>query len=308
MFQMLFLLLIGFSTSIVFGQVPFPPLPQPVTAFSFEDKNWNIEATTTPKSGLLHAPTPTSIPGARVIKTLELKALLDANRNVVVVDVLDSKTRKSIPGAFWLPGAGDGQFYAAEKSRFTTALEKLTGGDKTRPLVFLCISSECWLSYNASLRALEAGYKDVIWYRGGTNSWTGASFELTKPESVQADALLLNDIKAQNGIQLSVDELRQLMPGAKVTNRTAAGSTRYWTNELDGKFVASSDNGATTRRPSTAQGTWHVGDHGTYCVTLEWRTASENWCRYIFKVGEKYYGVSSVVNGTTKAHEFEFAK
>jgi len=59
-----------------------------------------------------------------------------------------------------------------------------TGGDKTRPLVFLCISSECWLSYDASLHALEAGYKDVIWYRGGTNSWTGAILEWTKPESV----------------------------------------------------------------------------------------------------------------------------
>ncbi|MBX3681485.1 MAG: hypothetical protein KF731_02195 [Thauera sp.] len=121
---------------------------------------------------------------ARVIKTLELKALLDVNKDVVVVDVLDSKNRRSIPGAFWLSGAGDGQFFAAEKNRFAAALEKLTGGDKTRPLVFLCVSSECWLSYNASLHALEAGYEDVIWYRGGTNAWTGASLDWTKPESV----------------------------------------------------------------------------------------------------------------------------
>jgi PQQ-dependent catabolism-associated CXXCW motif protein len=176
--------LIGFFPVLVFGQVPFPPLPQPNTAFSFEDKDWNVEPTTEPRSGRPHAPTPTSIPGARVIRTLELKALLDASNNVVVVDVLDSKTRKSVPGAFWLSGAGDGRFFAAEKSRFAAALEKLTGGDKTRPLVFLCISSECWLSYNASLHALEAGYKDVIWYRGGTNSWTGASLEWSEPESV----------------------------------------------------------------------------------------------------------------------------
>ncbi len=177
--------LVCFSPALVFGQVSFPQLPQPIAAFAFEDKDWRIEATTTPKRApLYHAPTPTSIPGARVIKTLELKALLEANKNVVVVDVLDSKTRKSIPGAFWMPGAGDGQFFAAETSRFSAALEKLTGGDKTRPIVFLCLSSECWLSYNASLHALEAGYKDVIWYRGGTNSWTGASLEWKKLESV----------------------------------------------------------------------------------------------------------------------------
>lgn len=126
--------------------------------------------------------------------------------------------------------------------------------------------------------------------------------------SAQADALLLNDLKAQNGIQLSVEELQQLMPRAKVTSRTEGGSTRYWTNEPDREFVASSDNGATTHRSSQAHGTWHIGDNGTYCVTLEWRTTSENWCRYLFKVGEKYYGVSSIASGTTKAHEFEFSK
>lgn len=184
MIRALGLLLIGIFPALVFGQVAFPPLPQPVTTFSFEDKDWNVEATATPKGGRPHAPTPTSILGARTIKTLELRALLETNRNVLVVDVLDSKTRKSVPGAFWLSGAGGGQFFAAEKSRFATALEKLTGGDKSRPLVFLCISSECWLSYNASLHAIEAGYKDVIWYRGGTNAWTGASLELTRPENV----------------------------------------------------------------------------------------------------------------------------
>ncbi len=184
MIRALVLLLVSLFPTLVFGQIPFPPLQQPITTFSFEDKDWSVEATATPNKGRPHAPTPTSIPGARVIKTLELKALLETDKNVVVVDVLDSKTRKSIPGAFWLSGAGDGQFFAAEKTRFATALEKLTGGDKNRPIVFLCFNSECWLSYNASLHALEAGYKDVIWYRGGTNSWTGASLEWTTPERV----------------------------------------------------------------------------------------------------------------------------
>ena len=185
MIRALAVFLIGIFPSLVFGQVPFPQLPQPITTFSFEDKDWSVEATTTPNRGpRYHAPTPTSIPGARVIKTLELKELLATNKSVLVVDVLDSKARKSIPGAFWMSGAGDGQFFGAEKSRFSTALEKLSGGDKTRPIVFLCLNSECWLSYNASLHTLEAGYKDVIWYRGGTDAWRGASLEWKKPESV----------------------------------------------------------------------------------------------------------------------------
>jgi len=177
-------ILILIFSSLALAEVPFPPLPQPMTSFSFEDKDWEIKPTTTPATRQYHSPTPMSIPGGRVIKTLELRALLESNDKVVVVDVLNSKTRKTIPGAFWMYGAGDGSFFAAEQNRFATALEKLTQGEKDRPIVFLCLNSECWLSYNASLHAIEAGYSDVIWYRGGTDSWRGASLEWKEPEKV----------------------------------------------------------------------------------------------------------------------------
>ena len=125
--------------------------------------------------------------------------------------------------------------------------------------------------------------------------------------------LVLNDIKAQNGVQLSADELKQLMPNAKVVSYTKDGSTRYWKNEPNGKFVASSDVRRDPTLPvkgkiANAQGKWHVGDNGTYCVSLEWPRRSESWCRYIFKVGEKYYGVKSVDDGTVAAHEFKISK
>lgn len=183
--RVLFALFVCLSPLMAIGQVPFAPLPQPITSFGLENKDWGVEAIKSLKRSPYHAPTPTSIPGARVIKTLELKALLESHKSTVVIDVLDSSARNTIPGAFWMSGAGDSQFYAAEKGRFSASLEKLTAGDKTRPIVFLCISSECWLSYNASLHALEAGYKDVIWYRGGTNAWVGANLERKPPEVVK---------------------------------------------------------------------------------------------------------------------------
>jgi PQQ-dependent catabolism-associated CXXCW motif protein len=151
--------------------------------FSYENKDWGVAATASIKRGSPHAPTPTTIPGGRVIHTLELKALLAQNKDVVVVDVLDSKVRHTVPGAWWMSGAGSAEMYGAEMSRFTAALEKLTVGDKARPVVFLCLSSECWLSYNASLRAIEAGYKDVLWYRGGSDAWKGASLDLAEPKA-----------------------------------------------------------------------------------------------------------------------------
>jgi len=130
------------------------------------------------------------------------------------------------------------------------------------------------------------------------------------PLAAQAADLTLNDIKTQNGVQLSADELKKLLPNAKVVSYFSE-STRHWRNEPDGKFVASSDVRRDPNRPgkvANAQGTWHVGDNGTYCVTLEWPRRSESWCRYIFKVGEKYYGVKTVADGTVTAYEFEFSK
>jgi len=137
---------------------------------------------------------------------------------------------------------------------------------------------------------------------------------LAFPMAAQAESLLLNDLKSRNGVQLSADELKQLMPNAKVVSYYVEGGTsvRRWTNESDGKFVASSDVGRDIglkmRKSASAPGTWHVGENGTYCVTIDWRQRSENWCRYIFKVGEKYYGVKTVNDGATVAHEFEFSK
>ena len=184
MIRALAALFLSVIPAIAFGQIAFPQLPPPVATFSFEDKDWGVGPTASPKRSPYHAPTPTTIPGARVIKTLELKALLDSSKDVLVIDVLESKTRKSVPGAVWMVGAGGGQFFRSEQLRFATALEKLTGGDKARPIVFLCLNAECWLSYNAALHAVEAGYRDVIWYRGGTDAWRGASLDWKTPDSV----------------------------------------------------------------------------------------------------------------------------
>jgi hypothetical protein len=137
-----------------------------------------------------------------------------------------------------------------------------------------------------------------------------ATILLALPLAGQAGDLVLNDLKAQNGIQLSADELHQLIPNAKVVSYLD-GSTRNWTNGSDGKLVAYGDARGSLKRlqaSATAHGTWHIGKNGAYCVSLEWPKRSEKWCKYIFKVGGKYYGVKSVTDGTATAHEFEFSK
>ena len=52
-----FLLLICLFPTFSFGQIAYPSLPQPLTRFSFEDKDWAVAATANPKK-VTHGPRP----------------------------------------------------------------------------------------------------------------------------------------------------------------------------------------------------------------------------------------------------------
>ena len=125
-----------------------------------------------------------------------------------------------------------------------------------------------------------------------------------------AQGVSVADVKTKNGVQLSAEDLKRLMPGAKVVSYTNAGSTRRWENNTDGTFVASSDSKGSASgraRPSSGNGTWRVDDKGRYCATIQWPASFEEWCRYIFKVGDKYYGFGKL-DDSAQGSEFEFAK
>lgn len=118
------------------------------------------------------------------------------------------------------------------------------------------------------------------------------------------------DVRAGKGVQLSAQELRELLPGAKVISRTREGSTRHWQNKADGTFSATSDGrGVSGGRNAyaSAEGTWQVTDNGRWCVKIPWPRAPDDWCRYMFKLGDKYYGVGTL-SEEAPASEFEFSK
>jgi rhodanese-related sulfurtransferase len=51
-------------------------------------------------------------------------------------------------------------------------------------MVFFCANVRCWLSYNASLRAVRLGYTGVRWYRGGIEAWGLGGGALVEPKLV----------------------------------------------------------------------------------------------------------------------------
>ena len=122
--------------------------------------------------------------------------------------------------------------------------------------------------------------------------------------------LTLKDVKQQGGMQVSADEAKTLLPGAKVTSLANNGATRRWDNAADGKFVATTDNANDigSNRHRTVQGNWHIGDNGAFCVELAWSAGPEKWCRFLFRLGDKYYGFNSLTNASGIAYEYAFSK
>ena len=151
-----------------------------VWPFADEERDWGVPPTRELRQAPYSAPTPTEIPGAKLLSTRELHSMLILAPTPVLVDVASGDGHSTIRGAYWIPGAGRGShFLDPLQAQLAEYLEKLTNGEKARPLVFFCVNAQCWLSYNASLRAAALGYLRVFWYRGGIAAWQDAGLPLS---------------------------------------------------------------------------------------------------------------------------------
>jgi len=134
-------------------------------------------------------PTPATLKGARVVTTDEAHALWRAG-TAAFVDVLPrpprprdlpagtiwrDKPRHNIPGSVWLPDTGYGELAAVTLEYFRAGLARATQGDRDKALVVYCLK-DCWMSWNAAKRALEMGYRNVVWYPDGTDGWRASQF------------------------------------------------------------------------------------------------------------------------------------
>ncbi len=127
---------------------------------------------------------PKSLKGAASVPSTEAaKALFDAG--AVFIDVYPRAPKppnlpkstvwrepahRSIAGAHWLPNVGYGVISAEIQGYFTAHLERLTGGDNAKPVVFFCLR-DCWMSWNAAKRAMSMGYTTVHWFPDGSDGW-----------------------------------------------------------------------------------------------------------------------------------------
>ena len=155
-----------------------PPAPQvdpQITAV--ETRDFGVPPQSALRQGQFHGPTPVAIPGGQLVTTAALVTAMNGGMQMVLIDVLGADY--SIPGAFSAPGlAAAGNFQDRTQQQAAAWLGQITQGNRNVPIVIFCSDPMCWLSYNGALRAANAGYSNVYWYRGGLQAWQMAGLPL----------------------------------------------------------------------------------------------------------------------------------
>ncbi|WP_424932909.1 rhodanese-like domain-containing protein [Amaricoccus macauensis] len=140
----------------------------------YERQDFGVTPVQQLHGGAMHGPTPASIPGGQLVTTRGLVELVQGRQaTYLLFDVLGAQ--EMMPGAIpAVPASAPGQFGDQISGQMGAFLQQVTQGNREMPMIFYCASRECWMSYNAALRAINLGYTNVLWYRGGLEAWKRA--------------------------------------------------------------------------------------------------------------------------------------
>jgi len=139
------------------------------------------------------APTPPRAKGADTLTTEQLSEKLTLAKPPTLIDVqpipwqagrfIEKAPRQHLPGSIWLPNVGQGEPEPQWLNYFTRELERISQKDLDHAMVFYC-RADCWMSWNAVKRAHEMGYRNLYWYRAGTDGWRDAGLPMEKATPV----------------------------------------------------------------------------------------------------------------------------
>jgi TolB-like protein/DNA-binding winged helix-turn-helix (wHTH) protein len=135
--------------------------------YADENTDFHVAAPGEPKTAGDFEPTPTTVPGAKVVATPALTDLMRTNSALPIIDV--GRGAAVIPGAHWIGGQAFPSDAGDEDLRRTA--REATAGGPNNPVVVMGTGPYDWYAYNATLTLVAAGYRDVRWFRGGEESW-----------------------------------------------------------------------------------------------------------------------------------------
>jgi rhodanese-related sulfurtransferase len=138
--------------------------------------------------------TPQTLPGATTVSVAEAKCLMDHFKDSVVV-IAAMNDADTLPGAHRFGDAASDD--PSIQGEFAEIMARLTGGDKSRPILIYCHHEQCFLSYNVALRTVQAGYKQVFWMRPGIAGWKAAGYPLAPKPPQPGEATVSGGLTAE---------------------------------------------------------------------------------------------------------------
>ena len=229
-------------------------------------------------TGAMHGPTPASIPDGQVVTTKGLTGLIQGRQvPYILFDVLGQpETLPNAVSAAWL--SQPGTFNDAVQQQAAQMLAQSTQGRKDVALVFYCLSRECWMSYNAALRAINAGYTNVLWYRGGIEAWKMAGQPTQQGQPGQQSAQTESARQASNlppamgrGESGKAASVPSKFVEVRPVARDNAGVTGNTGNKGDGNTARPTGElriGQSRFFSFALPPGWRVGEDGQYALTL----------------------------------------
>lgn len=116
--------------------------------------------------------TPTYLEGVSIVTPDELRPMLEQGIRIYDLRKKASYVDGHVPGA-----ESAASYYDATKTRLDTSF---LGPNKSDRIVFYSHGTTGWKSYWAAQRAVEAGYSNVLWMRGGFAEWSAGNHPVTR--------------------------------------------------------------------------------------------------------------------------------
>jgi rhodanese-related sulfurtransferase len=119
-------------------------------------------------------PTPTDLPGGRIVTLQEARDLVDGGARIIDVRSAINYGRGHIPGAVVAPYKGS----SAKQVDFDPSLDRFPMGklpeEKDAVVLIYSHGDTGWKSYKTAVTAIRAGYTRVNWFRDGFSVWVEA--------------------------------------------------------------------------------------------------------------------------------------
>lgn len=165
--------------------------------------------------------TPASMTGVKRVSVAELDCLTQGyGERLLTLSAIELPDVIGLPKSILIVGGGKPALdeFDTQQELVKMQLDRLTKGDRDRPLVVYCHNQSCLLSPNLLIRAQRAGYRNLYWLRGGTSEWreAGKQFGLAR--------LTFEDLDEKTQLVLACDSWsqRQIAQGKLAEDRYGA--------------------------------------------------------------------------------------